>query len=441
MGQIVFVTLLLGLTIGDVPMELLVTGDIVKVELVIDHEVIETLQGPPWTTHIDFGGQLAPHRLQARGYDASGRLLASISQKVNAPGHVQQLQLVMEQHDGRSFARVLWMNLDAPKPDAVEARIDSRTVTVGDDLRIPLPPGDGETVHLLSVTVRSDAGDDDAQLVFGGAYEDTSTTALTAVPVRVHGRGVKSADVQCMVGSDGVRVMALDDAPGEVIVIRDPLTADTSTLARVPILGAPSLPAAPIGRPGMGSGGAIPQMANDAVLAKTDRLRFLWPVARPARGGGNALLFYPSRSFETSRREGIGMLLGRVVFPRPAEELRYAEAVAVAVLKAAQSQRPRAVVLVIGRDLNDKSRLTPDQVRHYADRLGVPLYIWSAARRIPEAAKAWGPIIDIRSSQKLRRAVETLRKDLDAQRILWIEGDYLATEVAVTHEKVTALVR
>lgn len=437
MGQIVFVTLLLGLTIGDVPLELLVTGDIVKVEIVVDRQVVETLHGPPWKTRVDFGAELAPHRLEARGYDASGRRIASVDQKVNSPAVARQLQLVMEQKEGQSFARILWTNLDAPKPDAIEARIDSRPVTVSDDLRVPLPRGDGQTVHLLSVTVRSDAGDDDAQLVFGGAFEDTSTTALTAVPVRVRGRGVKSTDVRCDVGGEAVRVIALDDMPAEVTVVRDPLTADTSELARQAGVLPPPVS---IGRPGATTA-QIPRMANDAVLAREDRLRFLWPVARPARGGANALLFYPSRSFPTTRREGVGMLLGRVMFPRPATELRYAEAVAVAVLKAAQSQRPRAVVLVVGRDLVDHSRLTPAQVRTYADRLGVPLYIWSAAKRVPEAAKAWGPVVNIRSSDRLRQAVQTLRRDLDSQRILWIEGDHLATEVAVTHEQVTAIVR
>jgi hypothetical protein len=427
MGQIVFVTLLLGLTIGEIPLELLVTGDVVKVELVVDRHVVTTLHGPPWKTRIEFGATLAPHRLQARGYDAQGRMIASADQKVNAPSAMRQLQLVMERKEGQAFARVLWTNLDAPKPDAIEARIDSRIVPVGDDLRVALPAADGENVHLLSVTVHSDAGDDDAQLVFGGAYEDTSTASLTAVPVRVSGRAVKAGEVRCSVAGDGVRVMGLDDMPGEVTVIRDPLNNDTAMLA--PRGGSAALP-------NMGA-----PLVLDAALDKDDRIRFLWPVARVGRGEAQALLFYPSRSFPTTPREGVGRLIGSVIFPRPATELRYAEAVAVAALKAAQSQRPRAVVLIIGSDLDDRSRLTPAQVRTYADRLGVPLYVWSAARHIPEAAGAWGPITSIRSADKLRNAVQILRRDLHSQRILWIEGDYLATEVDVQHERVTALVQ
>lgn len=426
MGQIVFVTLLLGLTIGKVPLELLVTGDVVKVELVVDQHVIQTLTGPPWKTNLDFGARLAPHRLQARGYDAQGRLIASVEQKVNAPSSIRQLQLVMERQDGQAFARILWTNLDAPKPDAIEARIDSRVVPVGSDLRVKLPAADGENVHLLSVTVRSDAGDADAQLVFGGAFEDTSTAALTAIPVRVGTGALKFNDVQAMVGGESVRVIGLDDAPGEVTVIRDPLVNETRILAR------PSYPGA---RTGVGT-----SWYSDAALDRNDQMRFLWPVARVGRGEAQALLFYPSRSFPTTDRTGIGTLLGTVLFPRPATELRYAEAVAVAAFKAAQSQRPRAVVLVIGSELNDRSRLSPEQVRNYAARLGVPLYVWSAARKLPEGASAWGTVVNIRSLGKLREAADALRRDLHSQRILWIEGDYLATEVAVKHEKVTPLV-
>ncbi|HEX6160107.1 MAG TPA: hypothetical protein VF111_08075, partial [Thermoanaerobaculia bacterium] len=187
MGQVVFVTLFLGLAMGQVPVELLVTGDVTRVELALDGRVVDTLTGPPWKTTVDLGSTLAPHRLAARGYDANGRLITTVEQKVNAPATVRELQLVMERRGAEAIARILWTNLDAPKPDAIEARIDSRPVPVNDDMTVTLPRLDAENVHLLDVTVRSDAGDSEAQLVFGGMFEDSATATLTAVPVRVKG--------------------------------------------------------------------------------------------------------------------------------------------------------------------------------------------------------------------------------------------------------------
>lgn len=433
MGQIVFVTLFLGLAIGRVPVELLVTGDVVKVELVLDHQVVATIDGPPWKAPVDLGFALAPHRLEARGYDANGRVVTSVEQKVNSPTLVRELRLVTERRGADAVARILWTSLDAPTPDAVEARIDNRLVAVNDDLTVPLPRLDAETVHLLEVTVRSDAGNSEAQLVFGGMFEDSASATLTAVPVRISGRRVSREGVVAKVNDAAVRVMALDDLPAEVIFVREPLTLEFAHLAKKQM--------AYESLPGGRAPSSAPRIIGDAALDTKDRVRFIWPVSRSGRSGTNASLFYPSRAFTTTNATGIGTLLGRVSLGRPATELRFADAIAVAGWQAAQSQRPRAVVLVLGSHLDDASHLQPEQARNYLDRLGVPLYVWSVVRETPPAAKVWGEVIDIRTGAKLRGAVERLRRDLDTQRILWVEGDYLATEVTVAHERVTALVR
>lgn len=438
MGQIVFVTLFLGLAMGRAPVELLVSGDIAKVEIVLDRQVVATLNGPPWKTSIELGMKLAPHRLEARGYDASGRLITSIEQKINAPVAQRELQLVLERNGPDAIARILWTNLDAPKPDKVEARIDHREVPVRDDLTIALPRTNGDTVHLLHVSVQSDGGDSDAQMVFGGAFEDSASSILTAIPVRIKGRSVARDGVVAKVADAPVRVMGLDDHPAEVIFVRDPLTADFAHLGKRQMVYERNVVAGPRGG---NTFAHTPRVVPDATLAKKDTVRFIWPVSRSGKAGAHASLFYPSQSFVTTGGGGIGGILGRVAFGRPATELRFADAVAVAGWKAAQSQRPRAVVLVIGSQLQDQSRLTPTLVRNYLDRLGVPFYVWGAHRDLPEVANLWGDVVDVRTPAKLREAVDQLRRDLDSQRILWVEGDFLANEVQVAHERVTALVR
>jgi hypothetical protein len=433
MAQIVFVTFFLGLTMGVRPVELHVTGEVAKVEVVLDRRVVATMTRPPWKTIVDLGS-LAPHRLEARGYDAAGNVIASVEQKINAPAPMRELQLAMEMRDGTRVARMIWKNLDATKPDSVEARVDGRPVPVSADGTIVLPRLDEENVHLLHVVVRSAAGDSDAQLVYGGLYEDTATTALTAVPVRVRGRRVKSDGVACKVGEASVRAVALDDLPAEVILVRDP-EAVTQRLDRG--MRTPARRPGPLGNTPLD----FSSSRDDPTLATNDRVRFLWPVARPGKGDSRALLFYPSHAFTTSSAQGLGTLLTEVVFPTTTTERRYADAVAVAGLQAAQSQRPRAVILVVSSHHDDRSFLRAPQVLHYLQRLGVPLYVWSTSREVPEAAKAWGPITDTTSPGKLREAVDALRRDLDTQRILWVEGDHLPAEVAVAHERIDALVR
>lgn len=434
MSQIVFVTLFLGLTMGLRPVELLVTGEVAKVELVLDRRVVATLHAPPWKTVVDLG-PLSPHRLEARGYDAAGNVITSVEQKINAPAPVRELQLAMEVRDGARVARMIWKNLDAVKPDFIEARVDGRLVDVRSDGTIVLPPLDEESIHLLHVVVRSVAGDSDAQLVYGGLYEDTATTALTAVPVRVRGRRVKSDGVACKVGEAPVRAVALDDLPAEVIVIRDPEGVPQKLDRGI---------RAPARRPGSLGGGVPMDLTtgrDDPTLAREDRVRFLWPVARPGKGDAQALLFYPSHSYATTNDQGFATLLTRVAFPTTVPERRYADAVAVAALQAAQSQRPRAVILVVGSRFEDKSFLRTPQVLHYLERLGVPLHVWSTSREVPASAQTWGTITDASSPARLRAAVDKLREDLDAQRILWVEGDHLPAEVAVAHERVATLVR
>jgi hypothetical protein len=63
--------------------------------------------------------------------------------------------------------------------------------------------------------------------------------------------------------------------------------------------------------------------------------------------------------------------------------------------------------------------------------------VWSlvdpAAR--PEFAR-WGPVVDVGSIDRLRKAFRALEADLRSQRVVWFEGMHLPQEIALTEKAV-----
>lgn len=150
----------------------------------------------------------------------------------------------------------------------------------------------------------------------------------------------------------------------------------------------------------------------------------------------------------------------------PGEPQRLADAVANAARYAVGTGRPRAVLLVVGPDSEDHSQLTPEEVRRYLAALGVPLRVWyldtdlavmsrfqraeaeaeeEAERlaaeasgvpplrpeeRIARVAARWGrPIRALTLPHELIDAARELGRELDDQRVVWIEGKWLPQEV------------
>ena len=94
-------------------------------------------------------------------------------------------------------------------------------------------------------------------------------------------------------------------------------------------------------------------------------------------------------------------------------------------------------MLILGEADEDRSRMRPKEAIAYLRSLGVPLYVWSLGD--PAAARGWEEVTDISSRPKLDGAIASLRKQLDAQRILWVDGDYLVSELNVKSAVVESL--
>ena len=110
--QIAFVTLFLGLTLGAYPVQLAVEGPVATVELLLDGEVIGRVAGPPWSGAVDFGADLTPHELVARGLDAQGQEVARARQWINLPRPPAEVGVMLENGpEGRpSAARLVFQS-------------------------------------------------------------------------------------------------------------------------------------------------------------------------------------------------------------------------------------------------------------------------------------------------------------------------------------------
>ena len=421
MTSIVFTTLFLGLVAGNQTAGVLVDGPAAAVEYRLDGKSLGRVHRPPWELRVDLGGDLTPHELVAAALDGQGREVASARQWLNLPREDAETDVVLERNaKGRAVgARLSWHSIIGSKPRSLSATFDGKPVTVDDSGRIALPEHDPEKTHVLSARVEFPEGlRSRADVVLGGGSAEEAQTELTAIAVRLEkGRKLPPAErLQDWFVADGrpLRVAAVEDEGGAVVIVRDSSNREASN----------ALEGYRHAVPGAVTGQRLDMRLRDGI-----RVRLLWPIAKHYDDPRIASdLFESSRDFSQS----LHWILTRVyhslgTVPRQ----RFADAAAVAGLVAFGSSSRRAVVLVLGTPA-DASGYSPEAVRRYLATLGVPLHVWALvdpATR-PEFTR-WGPVADVSSVDRLRKAFLALRADLVSQRVVWFEGKHLPQKIGL----------
>jgi len=431
MDTIAFLTLLLGLALGPQNIKLSAADDVKKVELRLDGASVATITAPPWQATVDLGDTLAPHRVTAVAFDAKGAEVGRVEQKVNVPRATSEARIVV----GKGKARIIWKSVASRTPRSMSADLDGTPVQIADDFTITLPKL-SPAPHVLRVNVVTGTGDvAEATTVIGSMAADAESQ-LTAVPLEISDRDRKPNTSNLLRRNEQpLKVVALDAVSAEVIVVREPSASESAM--RIDIDHRTHR------RAGGGMDVAMMQGVadrSDVHLGADDTVRFLWPMA--SEGAGSRL--FPSSHPMETMQHGLRWLVSNISAP-DAQELRYADAVAVAGLQAAGSRRARAVVLIIGAGYRDHSALTPSGAQAYLDSVGVPLYVWRLRDEatMPASARAWGDAVDVSTPERFRSAASALAADLTRQRIAWVEGDFLPREVslAAQHDDVKLLVR
>ena len=129
--MIKFATLFLGLVVGSHEVELMVDANVAAVELRLDGDAVGRVDGEPWVVKVDFGRELAPARLEAIAYDASGNQIARAAQAINRPRPRAEAQLLLERDEqGRtSSVRLAWQSSEEDAPSEIVVTLDDERLT------------------------------------------------------------------------------------------------------------------------------------------------------------------------------------------------------------------------------------------------------------------------------------------------------------------------
>lgn len=479
--MITFLTLFLGLTTGLHRVELAVADEVARVEIRLDGETLAAKSGPPWSFEVDFGERLVPHRLEAFGFDARGARVAEAAQRINLELSLAAAQLVLERDaGGRAVAvRPISTSVEFSSPSSLVVSFDGRRLEVADPASVPLPAHDPDVIHVVSVEMTyPDDTRARADLAFGGIYGEEVSTENTAVALEVDRRRAlrRPRDARDLLLVDGrpMRPLAVESDEADVVVVIDRgaravLERLAGGLERATASRQPTEPH--LRRP-------YDSTTSGAGLRRGDRLFSVDPSPQRANPADVANFIF--RIGELAGRGGRGLTWGVTYIdwkPRP-EPQSLADAVAVAASHAAALRRPRAVLLVLGSDLGEVGGHTPEQARQLLAALRVPLFVWylgepppepvpeeesrapvndardryealqrKAAReealalheayeaereaRLASARRLWGEVTEIENVVELVAVARTLRRSLEGQRVVWIDGLWLPREVTL----------
>ena len=421
-----FQTLFLGIVFGVWPVRVMASPPVAAVEVVLDGASVGVVAGDPWTVRCDFGPP-APHELVAIGRNAQGQEVARVRQWVNLPKPPAVAQLFVEDSaTGQPFgrARLTWNSLSAAKVKRVEVTLDGREIPAKKPEAIELPPVDAKIAHLLAAEVAfGDGSIARTEIAFGGAVAGGAQSELTAVPIVLRD-GASLPPVEGMQGwfldrGLPVRVIAVDEGLADVVVVFDQdvvgrfrglthVRRSTSVVVR-----SEGQLQASRGGNRMFAMFAVPRV----IQAAGTEVRSLFPISVP-------LTLDPSE---------LAWAVFNLQFPAAtAAEQTLGNAVATAGLQASALSRRRAVVVLVGDPVPDRSSVSIEAARVFLQDLNVPLFVWSPDPRIAKLElPGWGRPREISSDLLFLGAFARLQNSLKEQRIVWLEGSHLPQEITL----------
>lgn len=423
--MVAFQNLLLGIVFGLVPVRLTVAPPVVTVDIVVDGQTVTTLRGEPWEVGLNLGPPM-PHEIIAVGRDEEGREMGRARQLINVPRPAAEATLTVVPGRGgaRTTASLAWSTIDNAVPKRVYIELDGQVLAVKDPARIELPELDLARSHFLAAEVFFPKGVvARAEASFGGEFESTAVTDLTAYPVVLRpGATLPPADEMqgwLRVGEQRPRIVAVEEGAHEVVVVFD---QDAYGRFR----------------------GITPGQRGSRVLSYTiplqeskggNRLSALWAVPRSIRteDGREVRGLFPASITLDLDIDELRKLIFRAPWPAADRSTQaLANAVATAGMQAAAMSRRRAVVLIVGEAAPDQSTISVEAARAFLESLNVPLFVWTPERRISELdLPGWGRPDDVSTDQQLQAAMGRVFKALQAQRIVWVAGSYLPTSISI----------
>ena len=404
MTQLVFLTLYLGLVSGKQPLALKADANVKSVRIVIDGTTLGTLTEPPWRAEIDFGPALLPHEVDAVGFDAGGKEIARATQFVNVPRPEAEAEIVLDRNaeERPVRAKLVIRHLAREKPRGATMKLDDAALALDKDFAAALPAVDMKRPHFLMAEVEFPGGAvARRELVFGGEFAESAETQLTPVAIVRTGDAQPAGD--CFVANGApLRVRSIEEGEADVIFVRDP---STGTLTHQVLK----------------QGNTVPMIRKYATLDHGTFAHLLSPVAEKVRGGEELTEIFPLSASVDASQTGMLYVLTQLQL-RQAGPRQWADATAVAAVRAAARGHRRVVVLVIG-EAPDQSDYQPAAIRNYLAALGVPLFVWAPGGALPELTAQWGAVRDLSAMGRVVQGTLEIQRELARQRIAWVEAD------------------
>ncbi len=427
-----FVSLLLGLVIGPIDVEVAVDETVAAVVLELDGEEVGRLAGAPWKLSVDLGEELRPHRLTARALDGGGRELDHAERQLNVYRPPAGVDYVLHRNSSGWVTKIAlsWPNRAGAEPRRSAVSVDGSPVEFEDPSEIWPPALDPSRLHVIETVVEySDGVVARDRIGVGGPVLGQGSVRLTALVAHVPEADARAAPETARARRTGtgerVRVVGIERRDAEMVFVRGELAA--SAVERI--------------GPGRATMGAL-SGARDAQAARVihavpiereEWVRIFDPHGSVRRGDslehqrlavplvsgleGNFGLFWHLKTHKASESDGSVHWL--------------ADAVAIAASRLESGARRRAAVLLLAPESIDQgSLLDAAGARTYLEALGVPLHVWYLGKT-QKAPTAWGSPLGVRSVAGLQKALDSLRSELERQRIVWADGIYLPGEVEV----------
>jgi len=433
-----FASLFVGFVIGVVNVELMASGGVDRVSLLLDGRPVAELR-EPFRAAVDLGCDPAPHELVAVAWDAAGKEIGRARQLINLPRPTAEASLVLEAGRGGTgrVARLTWRALVGEVPKALSVTFDGEPLPIADPRRIELPPHEPAQVHFLRAVLEFDEGvSASAELIFGGSKRSEALAELTAIPVELEGEasppsaaemtgwleargvpleveGVEAAGVDVVFVVEGSAIRQLRRAASR--------TADEYDSNFASVFG------------GGTSNWRRRGFARASRLSVPVDLRF-WmqrPVARMTAQKEMVASLFPSTPWSAYRAATPSGLMNALLSlsEKPPIGQRLADAVVVAGLEAAKGNGRRAVVLILGPGAKDEGLLGAEEAMSFLSRLVVPFQVWSAGRKHSREAVRWNAQRLMSDTREVEGAVHDLLETTIRQRIVWVEGSHLPQDV------------
>ena len=333
---------------------------------------------------MDLGPDPVIHLLELVRKDESGHVVESVKRWVNKPGVEAEVRAA-GRCDGKTRTcdfTLMWAHPGKLDPTSSTVALDGVTVasTVTPRVRVPFPRGSTPQVVTADATFSDGRRATFTQLL-AGSYPERAEASLQAIPITVTD-GVRDDELVRSLKEAGWPVRAVELGGFEIVFVveQGALGSSFGLFGQSwPLQGAEQMRVI---------------IANDTITA-----------------------FQSVHALHTSP----GRTWVRDLFQAPhnvpvLKRLRTADAMALAGYDLGGSSRRRAVVLIAGSKHEDESTFSPEQARAYLGQNFVPFFVWRAA---PPSAPGWPSGPDLNS---FGANVSAVRKELDRQRIVWLEG-------------------